>query len=131
LVAPLAAGGYDRIMTLASDPRAGSSPAVLGPEDDPGAPYTLQRRFYIRVLPGIVLFVAGLVATTIFAARTVTEQIYLRLANERAAGVAGGSGRLSLPPGSVCFPAPCSPRRTARRWWPPSPRSSASSISST
>jgi adenylate cyclase len=81
--------GYDRIMTLANDPRAGS-PAVLGPEDDPGAPYPLQRRFYIRVLPGIVLFVAGLVATTIFAARTVTEQIYLRLATERAAGVAEG-----------------------------------------
>jgi adenylate cyclase len=62
-------------MTLASDPGAGR-PAVLRPEDDPGAPYPLQRRFYIRVLPGIVLFVAGLVATTIFAARTVTEQIY-------------------------------------------------------
>ncbi|MBM3566230.1 MAG: adenylate/guanylate cyclase domain-containing protein [Alphaproteobacteria bacterium] len=51
-------------------------------------PFPLAHAFRRRILPGFALFVAALLAITIFAAHHVTESIYLEQAQRRAESIA-------------------------------------------
>lgn len=51
-------------------------------------PFPLRRHFRRRIVPFLVLFIAALVALTVFGARQATEAIYLDLAQRRADTIA-------------------------------------------
>jgi class 3 adenylate cyclase len=51
-------------------------------------PFPLRRRFQRRIVPFLVLFIAILVALTVFGTRQATEAIYLDLAQRRADTIA-------------------------------------------
>lgn len=50
--------------------------------------YPLKRHFWRRIAPGLAVFLAVVVATTVYAVTNVTESIYLELARKRAEAVA-------------------------------------------
>ena len=55
---------------------------------DPDRPFPLKRRYLTRILPGLFLFVAVLVVLSGWAATAVVEQVYLEVAEGRAAAIA-------------------------------------------
>ncbi|MBF0357168.1 MAG: adenylate/guanylate cyclase domain-containing protein [Magnetococcales bacterium] len=59
------------------------------------APYPIMRRFTLRIVPVLLLFITVLVVTTSMATKTVLETIYLQLATSRAEGIADGVKRIA------------------------------------
>lgn len=71
--------------------RAGA--ATEAPEERLGTPFPLRRRFFRYVVPGLVLFLAALIGTTVIASRAVLEGVYLQQAQRRAQAIAGAAAR--------------------------------------
>ena len=72
-----------------------SDPARHVSSPDADAPFPLRRRFYARVLPAILVFLALSVAASVYSARRVTEDVYLAIAEKRAEGIAAGVARVA------------------------------------
>ncbi len=53
-------------------------------------PFPLKRSFYLGVLPALILFMVGLVFSTLHAVRSATMEVYLQLATRQAEGIAEG-----------------------------------------
>lgn len=70
--------------------RAGASFRSMTDQAKPTQPYPLLRRFIGVGGPVFALFLIALAASSIFAVRQTVEDIYLKLAEQRASGVAKG-----------------------------------------
>jgi class 3 adenylate cyclase len=54
------------------------------------APFPLRRYFYLGVLPGLLLLIAGVVYATTLAVRSATIEVLLQLASHKVDGIAKG-----------------------------------------